>query len=489
VAEGQTRAGRYLRVICKLSDADASTSVITAYDLGGSEAEDGMMPSNRVFKRIGAVMQRVVITGMGWVTPMGDEIETVWQRLLAGESGIARTTLFDAGTFPTTMSAEVKRFSLAEHVADASAHTGAGRNTQFALAACAQAWSAAKMDGQQLDLDRVGIYLAGGEGELDFDAFTGVSLSAWDAASSSVDTVKWAQLATGRMDAIRELEQEPNMPLSHLALLTGARGPAMNCLTACAASTQAIGEATEILRRGDADVMIAGGTHSMIHPFGVTGFNRLTALCEDAKLKAAVGTDDPTCASRPFDNSRAGFVLGEGAGIVILETLEHAQKRGATILAEVAGYGSTADAFRITDQHPEGEGAIGAMTAALEDAGMKPADIGYLNAHGTGTRENDGNETNAIRHVFGPRGTACPVSSIKSMMGHLIAAAGAVELIACVLAIRDGVLPPTMNLHNPDPDCDLDYIPNMARRAEVNAVLSNSFGFGGQNDSIIVKRY
>jgi 3-oxoacyl-[acyl-carrier-protein] synthase II len=283
------------------------------------------------------------------------------------------------------------------------------------------------------------------------------------------------------MSGVRELEQEPNMPLSHLALLTGARGPALNCLTACAASTQAIGEATAILRRGDADVMIGGGTHSMIHPFGVTGFNRLTAL--------STANDVPAAASRPFDNNRAGFVLGEGAGIVVLETLEHAVARGATILAEVAGYGSTADAYRITDQAPDGSGAIGAMRAALANAGMQPADIGYINAHGTGTKENDGNETNAIRQVFGFKGTSCPVSSIKSMMGHLIAAAGAVELIACVLAVRDGMLPPTMNLTAADPDCDLDYVPNAARAAKVSAVLSNSFGFGGQNDSIIVRRY
>ena len=232
---------------------------------------------------------------------------------------------------------------------------------------------------------------------------------------------------------------------------------------------------------GDADVMIGGGTHSMIHPFGVTGFNRLTAL--------STANENPAHASRPFDNKRGGFVLGEGAGIVILETLDHAMARGATILAEVAGYGSTADAFRITDQHPEGEGAIGAMQAALADAKLSPADIHYVNAHGTGTRENDGNETVAIKHVFGAKGQACPVSSIKSMMGHLIAAAGAVEMITCVLAIRDNILPPTMNLENPDPDCDLDYVPNQARNATVDAVLSNSFGFGGQNDSIIVKRY
>jgi len=271
------------------------------------------------------------------------------------------------------------------------------------------------------------------------------------------------------------------MPLSHLALLTGARGPALNCLTACAASTQAIGEATEILRRGDADVMIGGGAHSMIHPFGVTGFNRLTAL--------STANENPARASRPFDAQRGGFVLGEGAGMVILETLQHAQNRNAPILAEIVGYGSTADAFRITDQHPEGEGAIVAMKEALADAGLTPKDIQYINAHGTGTRENDGNETGAIKAVFGDFARKCPVSSIKSMMGHLIAAAGAVELICCVLAIRDNVLPPTMNLENADPECDLDYVPNKARNARVEVAMSNSFGFGGQNDTIIVRRF
>jgi len=282
------------------------------------------------------------------------------------------------------------------------------------------------------------------------------------------------------MNVTRELEQEPNMPLSHLALLTGARGPAMNCLTACAASTQAIGEATEILRRGDADVMIGGGAHSMIHPFGVTGFNRLTAL--------STANEEPARASRPFDANRGGFVLGEGAGVVILETLGHARKRGTRILAEVAGYGSTADAFRITDQDPQGMGAILAMKEALADAKLSPSDVHYVNAHGTGTKENDGNETLAIKQVFGDHASSCPVSSIKSMMGHLIAAAGAVEMICCVLAIRDQVLPPTMNLDNPDPECDLDYVPNKASKARVDVALSNSFGFGGQNDSIIVKR-
>jgi 3-oxoacyl-[acyl-carrier-protein] synthase II len=419
---------------------------------------------------------------MGWITPMGHNIESVWSRLVNGESGIARTTIFDAGTFPTSISAEVKGFKLEEHLSeDLDVHRAAGRNTQFALAACAQAWKAANLDAKKLDLDRVGMYLGSGEGSLDFDAFTTVGLSSWKAEAGSLDMVKWGQLALELMNVTRELEQEPNMPLSHLALLTGARGPALNCLTACAASTQAIGEAAHILRRGDADVMIGGGAHSMIHPFGVTGFNRLTAL--------STANDNPPGASRPFDAHRGGFVLGEGAGMVILETLDHAQKRGATILAEVAGYGSTADAFRITDQDPEGMGAVVAMQAALSDAKLTFADIDYVNAHGTGTRENDGNETNAIRQVFGDKAKACPVSSIKSMMGHLIAAAGAVEMICCVLAIRDQVLPPTMNLEYPDPECDLDYVPNKARKAKVDVVLSNSFGFGGQNDSIIVKRF
>ncbi len=435
-------------------------------------------------------MQRVVITGMGWVTPMGHTIQSVWKSLLAGESGIAKTTIFDASTFPTSFSAEVKNYRLEEDVPDAAGqHEGVGRNTCFALGACAQAWKAAGLDAARLDLDRVGIYLGSGEGSLDFDAYTGAALSAWQVASDAIDDLKWAEMARAHMDARRELEQEPNMPLSHLALLTGARGPAFNCLTACAASTQAIGEATEILRRGDADIMIGGGAHSMIHFFGVTGFNRLTALCSDEHLHQVIGSDDPARASRPFDRCRGGFVLGEGAGMVILETLEHAQARKAPICAEVVGYGSTADAYRITDQDPAGRGAIVAMQEALADAHLQSREVDYINAHGTGTKENDGNETTAIKSVFGDLASRIPVSSIKSMMGHLIAAAGAVELICCVLAIRDQVLPPTMNLEKLDPECDLDYVPNQARKAKVDVALSNSFGFGGQNDTIIVKRF
>ena len=230
--------------------------------------------------------------------------------------------------------------------------------------------------------------------------------------------------------------------------------------------------------------MISGGSHTMIHPFGVTGFNRLTAL--------STFNDNPRAACRPFDAGRGGFVLGEGAGIVILESLEHAQARGATVLAEIAGYGSSADAFRVTDQHPEGRGAIVAIQEALKDAELRPEDISYINAHGTGTKENDSTETYAIKQVFDKitgGAKSIPISSIKSMMGHLIAAAGAVELITCILALRDGMLPPTANYSQFDPECDLDYVPTVARKVKVDAAMSNSFGFGGQNDTLIVKRF
>ena len=427
---------------------------------------------------------RIVVTGMGWVTPLGHTIESVWQRLLAGDSGVGRTTLFDAATFPTTFSAEVRGYELSADLpaSCAAKHQGAGRSTVFALGACAQAWNAARLERHVgLDLDRVGLYLSAGDGSLDFDAFTAACLSSWNDDESSVDLEKWARVAESRMQAITELEQEPHLALTHLALLTGARGPALNSMTACAAGAQAIGEATALLRRGDADIMVSGGTHSMIHPLGITGFNRLTAMSE---FKG-----DPREASRPFDAERSGFVLGEGAGIVILETLEHALARGAPILAEMLGYGSTADAYRITDQHPQSVGMIGAMRAALADAGLPPSAVGYVNAHGTGTRENDSHETLAIKTVFD--GAAVPpVSSIKSMLGHFITAAGAVEFIACVLAIRDGMLPPTINLDTPDPACDLDYVPLRARAAPgLNVVLSNNIGFGGQNDTLVLGRF
>ena len=271
------------------------------------------------------------------------------------------------------------------------------------------------------------------------------------------------------------------MPAGHMAAMFDARGPNFNCLTACAASSQAVGEATEIIRRGDADVMLSGGTHSMIHPLGVTGFSLLTALSQR--------NDEPTRASRPFDRLRDGFVIGEGAAMVVLEDLERAKRRGAHIFGEIVGYGATADAYRITDIHPQGRGAIACMRLALQDAGLASGDVHYVNAHGTSTAVNDRVESLACKEVFGERALQVPVSSTKSMMGHLIAAAGATELIVCMMAIRDQVLPPTINYENPDPDCDLDYVPNTAREARCDVALNNSFGFGGQNITLIVRRF
>jgi 3-oxoacyl-[acyl-carrier-protein] synthase II len=383
-----------------------------------------------------------------------------------------------------------KDFDFRGFVKDPAVHASAGLNSQFALGACSQAWRQSGLDARPpKDPRRVGIYLGAGEGVLDFDNYVGTLLHAWDGASGKVDGVKWAGRGLTAMQRLKEIEQEPNMPLAHLAREFNCRGPAYNCLTACAASTQAIGEAFSILRRGDADVMIGGGAHTMIHPLGVTGFNRLTALSERK--------GDPTEASRPFSVDRGGFVMGEGSGMVILETLEHAMARGATPLAEVTGYGSSCDAYRITDIQPEGRGAAVAMLEALRQAGIDPATrdgkgrppIQYISAHGTGTKENDSIETRAVKRVFGDMAREIPMSSIKSMMGHLIASAGAVEFISCVLAIRDGMLPPTRNLKNPDPELDLDYVPNQARRAEVDTCLSNNFGFGGQNDTLVVTRF
>jgi 3-oxoacyl-[acyl-carrier-protein] synthase II len=414
---------------------------------------------------------------MGTVNPLGHDVESTWAALLACKSGIAKTTVFDASTFPSIFSAEVKGYELSDQVGDAHRHGRAGRHCRFAIGAARQAWRQSLLEGcKELDPSRLGIYLGSGEGSLDFDNFTSLLVDAW--RNGRLDTVRWAELAFQRMDLYREVEQESNMVVAHLAAEFGARGPAFNVLTACAASTQAIGEAAMQVRRGDADVIITGGAHSMIHPYGVTGFNRLTAL--------STRNDQIATASRPFDMTRDGFVLGEGASILILEEYELARRRGAKILAEVLGYGASADAFRITDQDPQGAGAAASMRNALADARCSTADIDYVSAHGTGTQQNDQVETKAIKAVFGELAYKVPVSSVKSMLGHLIAAAGATELITCVLAIREQVLPPTSNYRNPDPECDLDYVPNAPRKAKVEVCMSNSFGFGGQNNTLII---
>jgi len=433
------------------------------------------------------ITERVVITGMGIVCPLGHDVETVWEAMLAGKSGMAKTTIFDASTFPSTFSAEVKNYDPTKYTKNPQLHKHGNRGSGFVIGATVQACREAGIDVETdepadgIDRCRLGIYLGAGEGSVDNEVFFEALVKAWNDEDGEMDWGKWAEVAFGRMEAMRELEQEPNMPAAHIAMLTGARGPTRSCLTACAASTQAVGEAMMIIRRGDTDVMIAGGAHSMIHPLGLMGFNRLTAL--------STRNDSPETASRPFSASRDGFILGEGAAIVILESLSSAKKRGVKVLAEVIGYGSSSDAFRVTDMHEEGRGAIAAMTAALADAGISYKDVDYINTHGTSTTENDSIETKAIKAVFKEEAKNTPASSIKSMFGHLIGAAGAAELITCVLAIRDNIVPPTMNLNDPDPELDLDYVPNEPRKCQVDVAMNESFGFGGQNNVVIIKRF
>ncbi len=448
--------------------------------------------------------RRVVITGQGAVTPLGHDVAQTWAGLLAGRSAVGPIEGFEAGQFSTNFGAEVKGFSLDDHLSaeQVRVHVQAGRSTRFALASAQQAWQQAGLGAHKgLEARTVGVYLGAGEGTPDYENFVDVNLEGWDADQRQSDPVKWAKSAIARLSALREFEQEPNVAVAHVAELVGACGPAMNCMTACAASTQAIGEASAIIRRGDAQVMLAGGCHSMLHPLGMTGFMRLTAM--------STRRDEPERASRPFDRGRDGFVMGEGAGIVVLESLDHALERGANVLAEVAGFGSSADAFRITDMHPDGSGATMAMAGAMRQAGLDPHAareggrpmVDYISAHGTGTKENDSVETRAIKALFGEQSSSLAVSSIKSMMGHLIQAAGVVEVIACVQAIGTGWLPPTINVDDQDPECDLDVVPNAARdlnalggaqgggRGGVDVCLTNSFGFGGQNDSLVLCRF
>jgi len=428
-----------------------------------------------------------VITGMGIVCPVGHSVEQFWKAILAGKSGAAATTIFDASKFPSTFSAEVKDYDFSKYTKNPALHKHGNRGSQFAVGAAAQACRQAGIDietahpSDGIDRSRMGIYLGAGEGGVDENAFFSSLVESWDSKHNRLDTVKWAERAFDRMKPMTELEQEPNMTAAHLAMLTGSRGPTRSCLTACAASTQATGEAMMLIRSGRADIMIAGGAHSMIHPLGVTGFNRLTAL--------STRNDSPETASRPFSAGRDGFVLGEGAAILILESLSSAERRNATILAELIGYGSSSDAFRVTDMHEEARGAVQAINAALADAGIGPDRIDYINTHGTSTIENDLVETRAIKTAFAERAKSIPASSIKSVMGHLIGATGAAELISCVMAIRDNIVPATMNLNEPDPELDLDYVPNEPRKMKVDTVINESFGFGGQNNVVIVKRY
>ena len=384
----------------------------------------------------------------------GHDAESSWRALCEGRGGVGPITHFDAASFPTRIAAEVSGFRLADYRPDAAPWRDHSRTSQFALAAATLAMAHAGLDGT-----------AAGSSPL-----RGLSRLGRGAAGLRPLRRPGPPLEPGRPRRHRPVHEPRRADRSTRSARPsrsrGGRpvtwrpssapgGRTSTCQTACAASAQAIGEAAELIRRGDADVMLAGGTHSMIHPLGLTGFILLTAM--------STRNDDPARASRPFDRDRDGFVLGEGGGVLVLEELEHARARGAVIHGEVAGHCSTADAFRLTDSHDEGRGAVAAMRGALADAGVCPSDVGYINAHGTSTPSNDSIETLAIKRVFGDAAYRVPISSTKSMTGHLVSAGGAVEAIACLLAIRDGVLPPTINLENPDPACDLDYIPNEAR--------------------------
>jgi 3-oxoacyl-[acyl-carrier-protein] synthase II len=414
-------------------------------------------------------------------TPVGLNVESSWEALREGRGGVGPVTLFDAGTFATRIAAELKGFDLARDLGEGATRWGRhARNTQVALAVAAQAvGDAGLLDGRPIDRTRFGIYLGSGEGPADFPRFVDLVRRSLD--GGRVDTRRFTGAGIGLLDPLLEAEQEPGTPAGHLAAAFEAGGPNVSCLTACSASAQAIGEATELIRGGAVDVMLAGGVHSMIHPLGLTGFILLTAM--------STRNDDPARASRPFDRDRDGFVLGEGGGMLVLEALDHARARGAAIHGEVVGHASTADAFRLTDCHDEGRGAVAAMRLALADAGLDPEDVDYVNAHGTSTKANDSVETLALKRALGDHARRVPVSSTKSMTGHLIAAGGVVEAIACLLAIRDGVVPPTVNLDHPDDDCDLDFVPHAARDRAVDVAMSNSFGFGGQNTTLVLRRF
>lgn len=422
--------------------------------------------------------KRVVITGMGAITPLGNDLPTTWQGVVAGKSGIRRITHFDPSGFPSQIAGEVKGFDFSAAVRRDPALKDSMLNTRFAVTACEEAFRDSGLSLDDTDPLRRACYFAAGDSAVPVDYLSASFHAAFQKTPDGFDVKDYLRLRAAAGGALVEEEKEPASALRHLVRHFRIGGPASNSLTACAASAQAIGEASEIIRRGEADVCLSGGSHSMIHPFGVAGFCLLTTL--------SMNNDSPETASRPFDETRGGFVLSEGSAAVILEEYEHARKRGARIYGELLGYGSTADAYRLTDSHPEAVGASAAILQAVRAAGIRLDEVDYLNAHGTSTKVNDAVETLAIKKAFGDHAYKLAVSSTKSMTGHLIASAGAVELEFCLLAMRDGIVPPTINYRHKDPDCDLDYVPNEARRKTVRIAASNSFGFGGQNIVLIV---
>lgn len=410
--------------------------------------------------------RRVVVTGVGLVCALGIGTEESWKNLIAGQSGIAPITLFDTNGFDCTFAGEVKNFDPLRWI-EKKEQKKMGRFIQIALAAADFAvkmadWSKEKEN----DLDEVGVYVSSGIGGFDI-----IEREHW----------KLVQGGPSKISPFFIPSAIVNLASGNISIRYGARGPNSATATACSASAHAIGDSFKIIERGAAEMMICGGTEATITPMGVGGFASMRAL--------STRNDDPAHASRPFDANRDGFVVGEGAGIVILESLEHAQKRNAPILAEIVGYGMSGDAFHITQPAENGDGAFRVMRAALKDAKLDTSAIGYLNAHGTSTPLGDCLETTAIKRLFGDRAKQVPVSSTKSMTGHLLGGAGGLEAGISVLALRDQILPPTINYETPDPACDLDYVPNTARKAEVEYALSNSFGFGGTNAALIFQRW
>jgi 3-oxoacyl-[acyl-carrier-protein] synthase II len=409
--------------------------------------------------------RRVVVTGVGLVCALGIGTDESWKNLLAGQSGVGTITLFDATGFDCTIAGEVKNFDPFQWI-EKKELKKMGRFIQIALAGADFAVKGAKWSPEQSDLDEVGVYVSSGIGGFDI-----IEREHW----------KLVQGGPGKISPFFIPSAIVNLASGHISIRYGARGPNSATATACSASAHAIGDSFKIIERGAAEMMICGGTEATITPMGVGGFASMKAL--------STRNDDPAHASRPFDAQRDGFVVGEGAGILILESLEHAQKRNAEILAEIVGYGMSGDAYHITQPAENGDGAYRVMKAALKDAKLSPGDISYVNAHGTSTPLGDALETMALKRVFGERAKQVPVSSTKSMTGHLLGGAGGLEAGISVLALRDQILPPTINQEKPDPACDLDYVPNTARKASVEYALSNSFGFGGTNAALIFKRW
>lgn len=408
--------------------------------------------------------RRVVVTGIGAISPLGSDVEEFWKRLLAGESGIGPVSRFDAASFDTRIAGEVKGFR-AEDYMERKDVRRTDLFVQYALAATHQA---VKQSGIQdaVDPDRCGVVVGSGIGGI---------------ATLEEQHRQLLERGPGRVSPFFIPMMISDMASGQISIQYGAKGPNYCTVSACASGAHAIGEAFRIIQNDEADVMITGGAEATVTPLSFAGFCSMKAM--------STRNDEPTRASRPFDSQRDGFVMGEGAGILILEDLEHARKRGVSIQAEVIGYGATGDAHHMTAPAPEGEGAARAMRAAIEDSGIPLETFGYLNAHGTSTPLNDKFETQAIKSVFGASANRVAISSTKSMTGHLLGAAGGLETIICVLALDRQILPPTINYENPDPDCDLDYVPNTARKVDLRAALSNSLGFGGHNVTLALSRY